>query len=531
MKEQSRMPQRKYRSVQMQIGLILVSLTTLLLLGFGSFQYFELQASKMDDLKERAVLTAERIAENLAFALWNLDEEQLEEVLLAEMKEQNIYGILVKDDRGTIVGGRIRDDAWKSSATSEEILEKGMVETREIMRFNEVLGTVELHFTLRFIRTELRRELLNILIMVVVVDILLFVLLSFAIRKILIRPIETLASMAHDVSQGNLTQDFELRQNNEIGRLANAFQLMVEKLRDFAVQVKSTANEVAFGSQQVSSSAAQMSDGANQQAAAAEEASSSMEEMAANIRQNTDNALQTEHIAVKAAEDALESGQAVKNTVLAIQQIAGKVATIQDITRQTRMLSLNATIEAARVQEYGKGFAVVAAEVRALAERSQAAASEITELAQAGVSVAERAGEMLEKLVPDIQKTAELIQEISAASKEQNMGADQINRALQQLDRVTQQNAASSEEIAATAERFAEQAEQLKEVVTFFNTGQAEQQPPSENLKKKPQVLSESPDKKGMSPDESPENKGENELFLMKGDVVPDEHDEDFERY
>jgi len=190
--------------------------------------------------------------------------------------------------------------------------------------------------------------------------------------------------------------------------------------------------------------------------------------MAANIRQNSENAQQTEKIAMKAAEDARESGQAVMEAVTAMQEIVKRISLIEDITRQTRMLSLNATIEAARAQEHGRGFSVVAAEVRSLAERSQSAATEINGLANSSVAIAERAGDMLQRLVPDIQKTAELVQEISAASREQNTGADQINRAIQQLDGVIQQNSATSEEMASTAEELAAQAEMLEHTMAFF---------------------------------------------------------------
>jgi methyl-accepting chemotaxis protein len=200
-----------------------------------------------------------------------------------------------------------------------------------------------------------------------------------------------------------------------------------------------------------------------------------MEQMVSNIRQNADNALQTEKIAIEAAENARASGQVVTDAVNAMREIARKVAIIQDITRQTRMLSLNATIEAVRAQEHGKGFAVVASEVRSLAEQSQSAATEITQLASSSVTIAEKAGDMLTKLVPEIQKTAELVQEISAASSEQHSGAGQINRAIQQLDQVTQQNSATSEEIAAMAEGLAEQANMLQSTITFFKTDDADQ--------------------------------------------------------
>jgi len=199
-----------------------------------------------------------------------------------------------------------------------------------------------------------------------------------------------------------------------------------------------------------------------------------MEQMASNIRQNADNAMQTEKIAMKSSEDAREGGQAVAETVSAMKDIAEKISIIEEIARQTDLLALNAAIEAARAGEHGKGFAVVASEVRKLAERSQTAAGEISKLSSASVEVAEKAGEMLAKLVPDIQKTAELVQEISAASNEQNAGAEQINKAIQQLDQVIQQNASASEEMASTAEELAGQSEQLQNTIGYFKVDDIE---------------------------------------------------------
>lgn len=193
-----------------------------------------------------------------------------------------------------------------------------------------------------------------------------------------------------------------------------------------------------------------------------------MEEMSANIRQNADNAQQTERLAIQAAEDTETGGKAVAKTVGAMKAIAEKISIIEEIARQTNMLALNAAIEAARAGEHGKGFAVVADAVRKLAERSQSAAGEISNLSISSVEIAENAGEMLNKIVPDIRKTAELVQEINAASGEQNTGAEQINRALQQLDQVIQQNAAASEEMAGTAEQLAAQSEHLKGTIEFF---------------------------------------------------------------
>ena len=190
--------------------------------------------------------------------------------------------------------------------------------------------------------------------------------------------------------------------------------------------------------------------------------------MVSNIKQNADNAQQTDKIATKSAKDAQESGKSVSEAVAAMKEIASKISIIEEIARQTNLLALNAAIEAARAGEHGKGFAVVAAEVRKLAERSQKAAGEINQLSGTTVKVSEKAGEMLEKLVPDIQKTAELVQEITAASKEQDTGAEQINKALQQLEKVIQQNASAAEEMASTTEEMTGQSDQLITALGFF---------------------------------------------------------------
>ncbi|MBF0566819.1 MAG: MCP four helix bundle domain-containing protein, partial [Nitrospirae bacterium] len=231
-----------------------------------------------------------------------------------------------------------------------------------------------------------------------------------------------IASIAESIAEGDLTVNLISGRSKDTGIFA-AIKEMVDKLKAVVVDVRSASNNVASGSQELSSGAQQLSEGATEQAASVEEASSSMEQMSSNIRQTSDNANQTAKLATKSAQDARESGKSVSEAVSAMKEIASKISIIEEIARQTNLLALNAAIEAARAGEHGKGFAVVASEVRKLAERSQKAAGEITQLSASSVKVAEQAGDMLSRLVPDIQKTAELVQEITAASNEQNTGA------------------------------------------------------------------------------------------------------------
>ncbi|PLY03331.1 MAG: chemotaxis protein [Desulfuromonas sp.] len=284
--------------------------------------------------------------------------------------------------------------------------------------------------------------------------------------------------LADQMAGGNLT--IQVVPRSEKDDFMRSLATMVGRIEEIIQEAQVAANNVISGSQALSASSEEMSQGATEQAASAEEASASVEEMTANIRQNADNASSTEKIAVQAAGEAEKSGHAVSETVSAMQMIAEKITIIEEIARQTNLLALNAAIEAARAGEQGKGFAVVAAEVRKLAERSQLAAGEINELSVSSVTVAEEAGTMLAALVPNIQRTAELVQEISAASREQDAGADQIAKAIQQLDAVIQQNASASEEMASTAEELNSQADQLQHTIAFFKVKQRHtQQAPS----------------------------------------------------
>ncbi|MEW6593900.1 MAG: Cache 3/Cache 2 fusion domain-containing protein [Thermodesulfobacteriota bacterium] len=314
---------------------------------------------------------------------------------------------------------------------------------------------------------------------------------------VLAHPIRKAADFAMTVSRGDLAATMEVAQTDEMGQLAQALNAMVAQLRavvgevraaadevqGMAEDVKSSAAHVASTSEELSATADLLSRGAVEQETAAAEAATSMEQMAARIRQNADNAAETERIAMHVAEDARKGGQSVTETVAAMKEIAGKIGVIEEISRQTNLLALNAAIEAAQAGEHGKGFAVVASEVRKLAARSQEAAREINALSASSVELAEKTGLLLAKIVPDIQKTAELVQEISAASNEQNAGVEQMNQALHRLDQVLKQNAAASGELndssadlaenavqmAANAETMHEQSVALQQAIAFFH--------------------------------------------------------------
>jgi methyl-accepting chemotaxis protein len=400
---------------------------------------FDKLSDYYDELREITRLTAdiEKIEESESSA--NAYKNAM------ALLKQNLLRLQELGKERDVAGGILLDNV-------QNIAEKGISETDKI-----AMDAID------------RVNAANVLMIIgLVIALIVGVIFAYVITRSIVQPINDQNVFIRQIADGDLTIQIDTARKDELGDSARALKRMVDKIKEVITTIVMASDNIASASVQMSSSSQQMSEGATEQAASAEEVSSSMEEMAANIQQNTDNAQQTEKIALKAADDIQEGSKAVNETVVSMREIAEKISIIGEIARQTNLLALNAAVEAARAGEHGKGFAVVAAEVRKLAERSQSAATEIDQVSASSVAVAEKSGKLLEQIVPDIQKTARLVQEISASSREQSTGAEQVNSAIQQLNQVTQQNAAAAEEIASNSEELASQAEQMKDTIEFF---------------------------------------------------------------
>ncbi|MCG8696952.1 MAG: methyl-accepting chemotaxis protein, partial [Bacteroidales bacterium] len=308
----------------------------------------------------------------------------------------------------------------------------------------------------------------NFIIMALISALSLIILVTSLIMNSISKDLKNSVRFAEQVASGDLSQTMNINKEDEIGQLAKALNTMTTNLKDIVSNIIQGSENIALASQQLSSTSVHLSQSANEQASSVEEISSTLEEISANIQQNTENASQTEKVSSEANEEIKNVSSKSNQAVNANKEIANKITIINDIAFQTNLLALNAAVEAARAGAHGKGFAVVASEVRKLAEKSKLAADEIVRLATTGLKVSEAAGEVMQGIIPKVENTSKLIQEISASSVEQNSGASQVNNAIQQLNIVTQQNAAASEELATSAEEMNIQAQQLKDTISFF---------------------------------------------------------------
>lgn len=320
------------------------------------------------------------------------------------------------------------------------------------------------------------QQFTSLIIRIVILSLLLIIsLLFFLFAKSILVPVDQCSFIVERISEGDLTVDVTIDQNDEVGFMARAISRMIRDVSTVVYRVQAATAGVSAGSEELAASAEDLSQAATEQAASIEELSASLEEIVFSIDKSAQSARETDDISSKAAKDARDGSSAVSEALGAMREIADKIGIIQEIARQTNLLALNAAIEAARAGEHGKGFAVVAAEVRKLAERSGNAAAEISELSANSVVVADKAGSMFEQLLPDIEKTSELIQGIASSMDEQSSGAAQVSKSVSELDRIVQRNASAAEEVASGAEGLSAQSQELQSAMTFFRVRSSDQ--------------------------------------------------------
>lgn len=453
----------QFNSIKKKFIVFIITLIFLIFGGVGVFIAIETSSAISESLSLKAHSLTSLVGLVSSEYLENLNLTGVETLSASVLQDPEISFVAFYDNAKQL----FTEYELPEDISSFFVVEKQL----RSMYDNRTLGYVKIGFKRDSIIKSLRHNVLTLVASMATGIICFTVGILFLLRGV-IRPLNQCVEVAENLSKGELNVEIEITNSDETGKMLTSMKTMLEKLKQIVFDVKPAADNVSDGSQQLRVNSEEMSQRASEQASSAEEVSSAIEQMVSNIKQNADNAKQTERIALKAASDALNGGQAVAETVTAMKDITQKISVIGEIARQTNLLALNAAIEAARAGEHGRGFAVVASEVRKLAERSQTAAAEINQLSVSSVGIAENAGAMLARIVPDIEKTAQLVQEISVASNEQNTGADQINQAIQQLDQVIQQNASASEELSSMAEELSSRAEQLKGSISFFKVAE-----------------------------------------------------------
>ena len=458
---------------KLTIPFILILVGVIALLGLVSIS--STRRAMMDLLEKRGEILANTLSATVP------DQDQVDEAKRADNAVAYIHWINPQGQALVTTEGEakgqvlLRDDFERQMGTTKSMIPwrpvpnaTALYEVATPIRFmKENVGVIRIGMSTQQVEAMARRNA-GIIALVGFMGLVAGMIIYMMVARRIANPLREVVARTEEAAGGDLTVRVTVNRSDELGQMGQALNRMLETFHDLMTQVHQATNEAAAAARGIAAGGEQMSAGAGMQASSIEETTSSLEEMSASISQNADSTRKMEAMALKGARDAEESGKAVMETVQAMKAIAEKVSIIEEIAYQTNLLALNAAIEAARAGEHGRGFAVVASEVRKLAERSQSAAKEIGSLTVSSVTLAERTGRALGELVPAIKTTAELVQEVAVASREQAAGVAQINRAVSQVDEVTQRNAAAAEELASTAVSLASQAESLRQMIGFF---------------------------------------------------------------